>query len=48
MEDLLSGSQALVWLVEQWLPTLRKVKNPGVVPYTKLDVSVGLQYVLES
>jgi hypothetical protein len=40
--------QAVVQLVQQWLSTNRKSKNPVVVQYTRLDVSAGLQYMAKS
>jgi hypothetical protein len=38
----------VVQLAQQWLFTNRRSKNPVVVQSTRLDVSAGLQYMLES
>lgn len=38
----------MVQLVQQWLPTNRRSKNPVVIQSTGLDVSVGVQNMPES
>lgn len=43
-----AGSQAVVQLVQQWLSTNEKSKNPAVVQSVRLDVATGLQYPSES
>lgn len=37
-----TGLQTVIQLIQQWLSTSRKSKNPGVVWLTKLDTSAGL------
>jgi len=48
MGNLLEWSMGYVQLVQQWLFSNRRSKNLVVVQSTRLDVSVGHCYVLES
>lgn len=42
------GLQTMDQLVQQWLSTNGRPKNPAVVLSMRLDVSAGFHYMLES